>query len=156
MMPTAIMVDVGAHPNAALERDGRPRVVADVMLTQIKRSGLDTTVRELRALFENSHVHMAVIVDGDVLAAVVDRTDVLPEHDDDMPARHLGGLCDARVVGPDTALTQGWQALLASGRRRLAVVAPDGTLLGLLCLKRSRQGFCSNHDIEARRVESAG
>lgn len=154
MIPTAILRDVGCHPNTTPTRDGRVRVVADVMLTDVKRSGVDTTVRELRVLFENAHVHMAVIVDGDVLLGVVDRADVLPEHHDEMLARHLGGDGPSGVVGPDTALTDAWETLLTSGRRRLAVVGPDGTLLGLLCLKHGRQGFCSDRDIHARRVES--
>jgi hypothetical protein len=40
--------------------------------------------------------------------------------------------------------------MLACGRRRLAVVGRDGKFQGLLCLKRSRSGFCSNRDVWAR------
>ena len=36
---------------------------------------------------------------------------------------------------------------------RLAVVDPHGVLLGLLCLKRSRRGFCSAEDVAARERE---
>jgi hypothetical protein len=38
----------------------------------------------------------------------------------------------------------------ATGRRRAAVTSDDGTLLGLLCLKASWAGFCSDQDVRAR------
>jgi hypothetical protein len=37
-----------------------------------------------------------------------------------------------------------------AGRRRLAVTSEDGRLLGLLCLKASGRGFCSDEDVAAR------
>jgi hypothetical protein len=40
------------------------------------------------------------------------------------------------------------------GRRRLAVVDADGALLGLLCLKASGDGFCSDDGIASRRLAS--
>jgi hypothetical protein len=42
------------------------------------------------------------------------------------------------------------RAMIATGRRRAAVTSPDGRLLGLLCLKASRAGFCSDQDVRAR------
>ena len=52
----------------------RPRhhTVADAMLTDVKVSRAEATVGEVRALFDDDHVHSAVIVDGGVLLAVVD------------------------------------------------------------------------------------
>ena len=38
-----------------------------------------------------------------------------------------------------------------AGARRLAVVDEHGDLLGLLCLKQRRAGFCSDDDVRARR-----
>jgi hypothetical protein len=43
-----------------------------------------------------------------------------------------------------------------TGRRRLAVVDEDGTLLGLLCLKATGLGFCSDDAIAQRRRAQAG
>jgi hypothetical protein len=43
----------------------------------------------------------------------------------------------------------------ASGRRRLAVTSDDGTLVGLLCLKASGNGFCSDGDVASRRLGRA-
>jgi hypothetical protein len=41
-------------------------------------------------------------------------------------------------------------AMTATGRRRAAVTSADGRLLGLLCLKASQVGFCSDTDVRAR------
>jgi hypothetical protein len=35
------------------------------------------------------------------------------------------------------------------------VTSADGELLGLLCLKTSGQGFCSDDDVAARRVTTS-
>ena len=40
--------------------------------------------------------------------------------------------------------------MTTTGRRRAAVTSADGRLLGLLCLKASRAGFCSDQDVHAR------
>jgi hypothetical protein len=48
------------------------------------------------------------------------------------------------------------RAMIASGQRRAAVVSPDGRLLGLLCLKASGTGFCSDQDVRARALDRAG
>ena len=50
-------------------------------------------------------------------------------------------------MGPDADLHATWEAMTG---RRLAVVDPQGRLLGLLCLKRSRRGFCSAEDVAER------
>ena len=42
------------------------------------------------------------------------------------------------------------RAMTTAGRRRAAVTSADGRLLGLLCLKASRAGFCSDQDVRAR------
>jgi CBS domain-containing protein len=127
------------------------QTVADAMLTDVKVHSARTTVREIRVLFDDEHVHAAVIVEDSQLLAVVDRAD-LETADDDALARHLGGR-RRRVIAPDADLALARRLMLACGRRRLAVVDRDGRLLGLLCLKRSRSGFCSNRDVRARSAE---
>ena len=120
------------------------------MLRLVKRHGVETTAGELRELFANRHVHVALIVDGDTLVAVVDRDDVAHTADD-VPAVTLGCLTP-RTIDARTDLRVAHERLMASGGRRLAVVDPDGTLLGLLCLKRSGAGFCSDANVLARSV----
>jgi len=44
--------------------------------------------------------------------------------------------------------------MIATGRRRAAVTSADGRLLGLLCLKASQAGFCSDQDVRARALGS--
>jgi hypothetical protein len=45
--------------------------------------------------------------------------------------------------------------MVRSGRRRIAVVEPDGTLVGLLCLKQSGSGFCTDAGVAAMRRSRA-
>ena len=104
---------------------------------------------DISALFENDHVHAAVIVADGVLITVIDRTDLESAFRDHDPAIHLGTL-HGRVAAPDTPLEQERQRMLRAGRRRLAVIDADGTYRGLLCLKRTGMGFCSDHDVRAR------
>ena len=125
--------------------------VADAMVTDVKVHRARTTAREIRVLFADEHVQGAVIVEDGQLLAVVERAD-LETADDDALALHLGGR-RRRVIAPDADLVLAKQVMLASGRRRLAVVDRDGKLRGLLCLKRSRSGFCSNRDVRARSAE---
>lgn len=124
------------------------RTVGDAMVTEVKVHGPCTTVREIRALFDDEHVHSAMIVDDGTLLAVVDRSD-LDSADDDVFAVHLGGW-RRRVIAPDADLARAYQLMLTSGRRRLAVVDSTGKIRGLLCLKRTWSGFCSNRDVWAR------
>lgn len=121
------------------------------MLARPKVSPPDTTVAEALALLADDHVHALLIVDAGVLLAVVERAD-LAGAPPGAPVRPYGRR-RGRVVGPDAELAATWEAMVAHGRRRLAVVDPDARLLGLLCLKRSGRGFCSQADVEARAAE---
>lgn len=125
--------------------------VAEAVVGDVKLSRADVTVRELRVLFANDHVHAAVIVESGVLLAVVDRAD-LERRPDDARALVFGALA-SRTVAVSADLDEARSSLLASGRRRLAVVTDDGRFVGLLCLKRSRRGFCSDRDVAARSAE---
>jgi hypothetical protein len=53
------------------------------------------------------------------------------------------------------SLAEVHRAMTATGRRRSAISA-EGQLLGLLCLKASRTGFCSDQDVRARALGEAG
>ncbi|PVZ10932.1 hypothetical protein C8D89_104145 [Actinomycetospora cinnamomea] len=129
------------------------RSVADAMLARPKVGTADLTVAGARAELADDHVHAVLLVDAGVLVAVVERADLADAPDTD-PARRYGRLGD-RVVRPGEDLLETWRAMVATHRRRLAVVDAQGVLLGLLCLKRSGRGFCAQTDVDARARERA-
>jgi hypothetical protein len=129
-----------------------PRV-ADAMLTRPVLHGRSTTVGELEAFFEDDHVHMALVVDGDRLLAVVERGD-LHLLDGDAPAGDLG-FPTGRAFGPDADPAEAGRRMTDLGVRRLAMVTDDGKLVGLLCRKASGRGFCADGDVERRRLVTA-
>jgi CBS domain-containing protein len=127
--------------------------VADAILTIATLNGPATTVAEVRAFFEDDHVHAAVIVADGVLLAVIERDDIATAADEHAPAVTFGTL-SGRVVAPDESLEQTRLHMVRIGRRRLAVVDAQGAYLGLLCLKRTGTGFCSEDDVRARAAEA--
>lgn len=128
--------------------------VADAMISIPKVSDTATSARDLGALFDDDHIHAALVVDGaGVLITVIERADLRADHAEDGSAMTLGTL-QGRIVSAWTPLAEAWQLMLTSDRRRLAVVDPDGRLLGLLCLKRTGAGFCSDQDVRARLTDA--
>ena len=83
------------------------------------------------------------------LVAVVERDDIAKRQAPDAAAAPLGRLA-GRAVAAGASLAAVQRAMKATGRRRAAVTSDDGSLLGLLCLKASRTGFCSDQDVRAR------
>jgi CBS domain-containing protein len=125
----------------------------EVMLTTPIRHPLSTTVGEIRDFFRDDHVHAALIVSpAGLLEAIVERDDVADGQASDAAAAPLGRLA-GRTVPPGASLAEVHQAMAAAGRRRAAVTSADGRLLGLLCLKASRAGFCSDRDVLARALD---
>lgn len=126
--------------------------VRDLMLARPKVLPAAATVGDVRRLLEDDHVHMALVTDtGRVparLLTTVVRDDLPPPGHDDRPAVGIGTLA-GRVVPAGAQAGKVRRRLVATGRRRLAVV--DGDLLvGLLCLKRHLRGFCDEADVQAR------
>jgi predicted transcriptional regulator len=119
------------------------------MVTRPALHEASITVGELHRLFDDDHIHVALLVKNDMLIGVVERADLLAAASNAMPAREIAAL-EGRTIGPDAALSDAMAAMKRSGRRRLAVTADDRTLLGLLCLKASGRGFCSDADVAAR------
>ena len=121
---------------AGLER------VRDAMITRPKTLPADATVGELRRLLANSRLLTVLLVEGATFAGAIEREDVGDELAPDAPARLLAAR-DVETIGPDAPLGEAVERLDASGSRRLVVLDDDGTsLLGLLCLKGDRAGFC--------------
>ena len=120
------------------------------MLTTPVRHPLSATVAEIRDFFRDDHVHVALIVSpAGYLEAVVERDDITGCQAVDAVAAPLGRLAGRTVPG-GVSVTEVRRAMTATGRRRAAVTSADGRLLGLLCLKASQAGFCSDQDVRAR------
>ncbi len=129
----------------------------DVMLRHPKVLDARTTLEEARAALTNDHIHMVLLTEGSTLVGTLVRTD-LPHpiqgsgHGSDQgsdPALPWSTLRN-RTVPPSTSADAARELLIERGLRRLAVVNHDGTLLGLMCFKRSRTGFCSDEDVASR------
>lgn len=129
--------------------------VADAMVGVPKTHKPDTRLAEIRTLFDDDHVHMALIIaaDGRLLTAI-ERADLSEAIPASTRARHVGTLA-GRVIGPHQSLEYAIAALKQGRRRRLAVVDNSGWLLGLLCLKRHGNGFCSDEGVRQRAAERA-
>ncbi|WP_236791802.1 HPP family protein [Amycolatopsis sp. GM8] len=126
-----------------------------IMVTVPKRLGADARIAHVRAEFENDHVHLVLVVDRDGrLVTAIERADLTPGLDDSSFASACGRL-EGRTVSATTPVTA-IARLLGSTRRRLAVVDDHGRLLGLVCLKRSRRGYCDDDGVRARAQERGG
>jgi len=136
--------------------DRAVRTVADAMLTTPVRHPLSITVGEIRDFFDDDHVHAALIVGpAGYLAAVVERNDLTRSQDPSAAAVTLGKLT-GRTVLENVSLPALQRTMSMAGRRRAAVIRDDGKLVGLLCLKASRAGFCSEDDVRARAGNESG
>jgi CBS-domain-containing membrane protein len=127
--------------------------VSDVMVTGPKVYGPESTLEEIRALFSDDHVHIALVVATDGrLITTIERADLAATTSSSTAIAGLGTLV-GRTVGPSYPVDAATAVLLGEGRRRLAVVDHSGRLLGLLCLKRDGKGYCSDDGIRARANE---
>ncbi|WP_158812348.1 CBS domain-containing protein [Streptomyces fulvoviolaceus] len=129
--------------------------VAEVMVTCPKTLEPDSRVEDLRSLFDDDHVHMALVVAADGrLITTIERPDIHEAASHSAAVTEFGTLV-GRTVPASYPLDAATSAMKNKARRRLAVVDDFGRLLGLLCLKRDGNGYCSNEGIRAR-AHSAG
>jgi CBS domain-containing protein len=132
--------------------DEAVRTAAEAMLTIPVRHPLSATIGEMQDFFRDDRVHAALIVSpAGYLEAVVERDDLAECRALDAAAAPLGRLA-GRTVPAAASLAEVRRTMTATGRRRAAVTSADGLLLGLLGLKASRAGFCSDQDVRARAV----
>jgi CBS domain-containing protein len=129
-------------------------LAADVMVRAPRVHAPSLTVGELRAALADDHVHMLLLVDDGRLVGTAERGDVPPEADGSEPVLPFART-PGRTVQLDTPVDDVRTTMLARGTRRLAVVDDAGRLLGLLCLKRHLDGFCSDADVAARAADRA-
>lgn len=129
--------------------------VAGAMVSVPKTHGPDTRLSEIRSLFDDDHVHMALIVAADCrLLTTIERADLCEPISGSTRARYVGSLA-GRTISPYRSLASATAALKRGRRRRLAVIDDSGRLLGLLCLKRSGEGFCTDEGVRQRAVATA-
>ncbi|QSE90766.1 CBS domain-containing protein [Rhodococcus pseudokoreensis] len=143
------MTEVGdmSCRSASSESITLSRTVGDAMVTCPKALQRTATVGEARRHFDDDHVHMLLVIEGDVLLGAIVRDDMTdPRLRDDEPVLTVSGLV-GRTVRPEEPAGKVHARMVASGTRRLAVVDDDGVFRGLLCLKRSHRGFCSDADV---------
>lgn len=130
-------------------------LIADAMVKAPATHGPGSGVDEVRAFFEDDHVHMALIVAADGrLLTTIERPDLAVAAAGSMPLERLGTLA-GRTMLPSDALSAATATLARQRRRRMAVVDCSGRLVGLLCLKRDRTGYCSDEGIAERLATSA-
>jgi CBS domain-containing protein len=124
------------------------KTVGDLMVKDPKTLPPGASVGEVRSLFRNEHVHMVLLSTSGDLAGTLLREDLGDAPDDEpaLPLSHLQG----RTISPQAMADDAQRTLIAQEARRLAVVDDHGRLVGLLCLKRRRNGFCSDLDVKAR------
>ena len=118
------------------------------MIRRPKLCGTTTTVEQACAHLLNDHVHALLVTHHHLLIAVVEREDLTGAAARD-PAWPLGRL-SGRVAGVGDDLARVTREMDEWGLRRLAVVDDGGLLVGLLCRKRSKRGFCSDDGVAAR------
>lgn len=116
-----------------------------------KTTPLTASVRDMLTLFDDDHVHMALLTHDGYLRGCVTRSDLTGAPPDALAvsiARQPG-----RTIASTQLVDAAWDILERTGARRLAVVDNTARLVGLLCLKRSGTGFCSDEDVSTRSAE---
>jgi len=126
--------------------------VAEVVVRLPKTLGTATTVGEACAALQRTHVHMLLLTDAGRLVGTLLRSDLPSGASGAEPALKYAVL-RGRTVSPDLDAEEARRLLVNRGERRRAVVRDDGELLGLLCLKRRLNGFCSDADVTARAAD---
>lgn len=137
----------GLPQNAALEETGG--IVAEAMVRSPDVLPADAQLGRVRAAFDDDHIHMVLLTDGDVLRGTLLRGDAPDTAPDLQKALRFAQLAD-RTVSATAPTDEVLQWLTGRQQRRLAVVDDHGRLVGLLCLKASGTGFCSDADVASR------
>jgi CBS domain-containing protein len=116
--------------------------VAEIMISRPKTLPATATVADARKLFENPSVRTALVAEGSRYAGELTRADIEGE-DDAVPISTVSAPAAGTVVQTET-VAAALERMDAAGTDRLAVVDPDGTLRGLVCLSRSHGHLCTD------------
>lgn len=127
-----------------------PSTAQAAMLLRPKTLLGTATLGDVRMMLADDHVHAVLLVDGRRLLGAIGRSD-LPDNITDTASALPFAKLTGRIADPGDDLETLRRILLAQRGRRLAVVDQSGDLLGLLCLNRRGDGFCSDADVLERR-----
>jgi hypothetical protein len=125
---------------------GNQGAVAEIMIHNPKTLSARASIAAVRAALDDDHVHMVLLTDGTTLVGTLVASDLPPAEGPALPWSRLTG----RTVPPDYPVSDVLDLLNERETRRIAVVNTDHTLLGLVCLKARRTGFCSDGDVISR------
>lgn len=124
--------------------------VREAMIHRPKTLPATASLAQARQALADGHVHLLLLVEGERLVGTIDRDDLADVLDDGAVPAATYAVLTGRTTGPDADAEALRHDLRDAQARRLAVVEEDGRLLGLLCLKRTGAGFCSDADVAAR------
>jgi len=117
---------------------------ADLMLRDPKTLAGDASVAEVRDQLANPKVQMVLLADGQVFRGAVTAlpadaapSDLALDYADDSP----------ETIPPEASADEAFERASASPHRRVVVLDRDDRLLGLLCLKADRTGFCRTQSL---------
>jgi CBS domain-containing protein len=122
--------------------DAATLTVGEVMISRPKTLPLTATVADARRMFENASVRTALVVDDGHYAGELTRADVDGQDDDAAVAALASGATGTAAA--DDTVAAALERMDAAGTDRLAVVDPDGTLRGVVCLSRSHGQLCTD------------
>ena len=129
--------------------------VDEAMITCPATHRLGSSLAEIGRFFQDDHVHLALVVAPDGhLVTTINRADLAVRAASTTTAEACGTLA-GRTVSPSDDLDAVAAWMTETAQRRAAVVDDSGKLLGLLCLKKTGTGFCSDQDIRQRRDAAA-
>jgi CBS domain-containing protein len=115
------------------------RVASDLMLRKPKTLAGDASVAEARAVLANPKVQLVLLADGERFVGAV--TEIPAEAADDEQAVSYAE-ADPDTISPDTPGDVAFERAYANPHRRVVVLGEDESLLGLLCLDKTRTKFC--------------
>jgi CBS-domain-containing membrane protein len=131
------------------------RRVGEAMISCATTHQPSSSLAEIGRFLEDDHVHLALVVAPDGhLVTTINRADLAVRAASCTTLAACGTLA-GRTVSPADDLDAVAAWMTQTAQRRAAVVDESGRLLGLLCLKKTGAGFCSDQDIRDRRGAAA-
>jgi CBS domain-containing protein len=112
---------------------------AELMLRNPKTLAGDASVAEVRTHLANPKVQMILLADDRRFVGAVTS---VPEDaaDDEDAVAYADPSPD--TIAPTATADEAWRRATENPHRRVIVLDDDGTLHGLLCLNKTRTGFC--------------
>lgn len=122
--------------------DAIEQTVGDVMIRAPKTLPADSTVADVRRVFERPTVRTVLLADDGRFAGLIERDHVPDDAPDGAPANAYIDPAPATAT-PQTPMRDAIKLFEARGEPRLVVLDADGiTLRGLLCGNVTATGFC--------------